>query len=559
MDQSKLLNIVRRYLWLFVAAAVLAGLATYLVLNGRPRIYEAKTRLLVGPAVDNPSPDLNALRIGGQLMQTYADVVTTRPFLESINSKLDQKINLETLGGMIETKQNPDTRVLTILVRSRDPKESVAIANAAAQSLMEISPSDDNATALLRTQMSNQTQQLEQIITKAEASIEGLETELAALSTAPQRTPEEADTVLARQNLVVQQLGEERARMSDALRTLATIYQVLLDSNTNQLQIIEPAGAVFPVNQNLPLRVAASALAGLLLVMGIIFAYEYYDDTIRVPGDFNRSVKAPLLSTVEKHKPLRESGLEQVITFARPDSPAANSYRTAVAKLLFSIGKSMPSTFLLSSAGSQSADVAAIAAANLGIAFAQAGYRVVLVDAQLQNPVLSELFDASGKVGLYDLLTTKSSELNLMPVNEMSNLQFLPVGQSKERWSGAMLNSTNVIRRVEELQKGADIVLLAGPPATGYAESLTLASQVDGVILVARYGEAHSKLINEVAESLSDMNVQLAGVIIEKNQTPFAGKRILSKISGVTSSASKVGEPQVDASTAGPVEEGNVS
>jgi Mrp family chromosome partitioning ATPase len=293
--------------------------------------------------------------------------------------------------------------------------------------------------------------------------------------------------------------------------------------------------------------------------MGIIFAYEYYDDTIRVPGDFNRSVKAPLLSTVEKHKPLRESGLEQVISFARPDSPAANSYRTAVAKLLFSIGKSMPSTFLLSSAGSQSADVAAIAAANLGIAFAQAGYRVVLVDAQLQNPVLSELFDASGKVGLYDLLTTKSSELNLMPVNEMSNLQFLPVGQSKERWSGAMLNSTNVIRRVEELQKGADIVLLAGPPATGYAESLTLASQVDGVILVARYGEAHSKLINEVAESLSDMNVQLAGVIIEKNQTPFAGKRILSKISGVTSSASKVGEPQVDASTAGPVEEGNVS
>ena len=94
MDQSKFLNVVRRYSWLFVLAAVVASLITFFVYSQQPRLFEAKTRLLVGPTVDSPSPDLNALRIGGQLMQTYADLVTTRPFLESINNKLDQKINL---------------------------------------------------------------------------------------------------------------------------------------------------------------------------------------------------------------------------------------------------------------------------------------------------------------------------------------------------------------------------------------------------------------------------------------------------------------------------------
>ena len=159
MDQAKFLNIVRRYAWRLVLAALVASLTALFVLNDQPTVFEAKTRLLVGPTVDSPSPDLNALRIGGQLMTTYADLVTTRPFLESINNKLGQKINLESLSGMIETKQNTEARILTILVRHRDPKQAVAIANAASQTLIEMSPSEENTTAMLRVQMSTQAHQ----------------------------------------------------------------------------------------------------------------------------------------------------------------------------------------------------------------------------------------------------------------------------------------------------------------------------------------------------------------------------------------------------------------
>ena len=541
MDQSRFLNIVRRYLWLFVAVTLVASLTTYFVLNRQPGLYEAKTRLLVGPMVDSPSPDLNALRIGGQLMQTYADVVTTRPFLESINNKLDQKINLESLGVMIETKQNTDARVLTIIVRNQDPREAVAIANAAAQTLIEMSPSRDNTTTLLREQMSNQSHQLEQIINNAETSIQELEAKLVAAGSA-KPGPEAAQAALDQQNLIVKQLTEERARLSDALRTLATIYQVLLDSNTNQLQIIEPAGAVFPLSQNLPLRVAASALAALLLAMSIVFAYEYLDDTIRVAGDFNRTVRVPLLSSIEKHDRLGDSGRGRVVTFARPNSQAANSYRTAVARLLFSIGKSMPHTFLLSSVGSQSGEDTATATANLGVAFAQAGNRVIVVDAQFHNPILTGLFEANGKAGLSDLLDTKSSQLKLVPVKDMPNIQLLPAGVSPEKWPGAILNSANVVRLVEELQKEADIVLVAGPPISGFAESLALASQVNSVILVAQYGEAHSKMINEVIESLNAMNVQLAGVIFEPN--PALSQAPKSKESKTTAAVEKGSLPE---------------
>jgi capsular polysaccharide biosynthesis protein len=519
MNLSKILNIGRRYLWLFVLVALIASLTTYFAIGSKPALYEAKTRILVGPSMDSPSPDLNSLRIGGQLIQTYAELVLSRPFLESVNDKLDQKINLEALTGMIETRQNTETRILTIFVRHPDPNQAVAIANAAATTLMEMSPASDNTTTLLRAQMSNQSGQLEQILADSEASIEELEAKLIALGNATVSSAEAAQANLEQQDLVMRQLTEERGRMTEGLRTLTSIYGVLRDTNTNQLQIVEPAGTVFPVDQNIWLRVAAAGLAGLILAVSIVFSFEYYGDTIRFPGDFSRVAKVPQLNTIEKHDRLGGAGFERVITLAQPATRAANSYRAAVAKLLFSFGESFPQTLLLSSVGSQSGEDSAEIAANLGVVFAQAGKRVILVDAQLHNPHLTKIFQAENKAGLAEFMDTSSPKLKLITAKEVTDVQLLPAGMPSEKSAGAVFNSSKVADLVAELKSQADIVLLVGSPISWFAESLTLATQVDGVILVARPGEARIKVVNEVIDSLNAMNVHLAGVIFDNNQT----------------------------------------
>src|SRR6266542_5369894 len=116
MDFTKLLNIVRRYLWLVVLTTVVASVTSYVLIKKEPFNYQARTRLLVGPSLDSPTPDLNSLKIAGQLMQTYAGLLGTQPFLQSVNNKLSEKIDLATLDSMIGNRQNPDTRVLTIVV-----------------------------------------------------------------------------------------------------------------------------------------------------------------------------------------------------------------------------------------------------------------------------------------------------------------------------------------------------------------------------------------------------------------------------------------------------------
>ena len=514
MDLSKVLNVLYRYWWLLVLAALAASLVAYFQLSSQPVTYRATTDILVGPSLDSPSPDLNALRIGGQLVQTYAEVVETRSFLESVNDKLDQKVDLNDLS--ISTRLSTETRVLTIIVFDRDPRQAAAIANAAAQTLINMSPVQDNTTAVLQAQ----SLQLEQIINQAQSNIQQLEAELSALKDANRSTPDAIAANVEQQNLVIRQLSEERGRLSDSIRTLGTIYQLLLETDTNHMQILEQATTATLVDQQLGIRVASAGVAGLIFALILVFVAQYLDDRIRFPGDLGRAAGVPLLGTIDKHGSLTGSGLDQLVTFAQPESNAAEQYREVVAKLLFSIGESTPYSMLVSSVGSKTGADAAVTAGNLAVAFAQAGYKVVLVDALVDNPVLTTMFKAEKKEGLADLLVTQSAELPLLSVDQVPGLRLLPAGLSSEKSSHAQLNPAKVATLLERLQNEADVVLIGSSGLSRSAESLTLASQVNTTVLTARYAEAHASVVQKVVENLRAMNAQLAGVIFDANPSP---------------------------------------
>jgi capsular exopolysaccharide synthesis family protein len=442
-----------------------------------------------------------------------------------VNTKLDPKLDLNLLRDAITTRQSTETRVLTIIVYYRDPQQAVNIANAAAQTLLELSPAKDNVTASLRTQLSDQIQQLEQVVSQSQSSIAQLEAELTALKVANTSSPEAVSANLEQQDLVSKQLSDERGHLSDALRTLTSIYQILLDTNTNQMEIIQPATTATLVDQQLWLRVISSGVGGLIFAIIMIFVAEHLDDRIRFPGDLSKAAGVPLLNTIDKHTNRKGSALERIVTLTHPESEAANRYREVVAKLLFWKGASIPYSLLLSSIGSKAGTDATVAAGNLAVAFAQAGYKVALVDAQVENPFLTTVFKAEKREGLADMVITKSTELQLLPVEQVPGLQFLPAGLSSEKSSHAMLNPASVTALFERLQKEADIVLVAASPISQFAESLTLASQANAVILVAHYAEARSKLVNKVVENLRLMKINLAGVIFDYNPSPLISKK----------------------------------
>jgi len=158
------------------------------------------------------------------------------------------------------------------------------------------------------------------------------------------------------------------------------------------------------------------------------------------------------------------------------------------------------------------------------------------------------MYKGDKKEGLADLMITKTTKPLLLPVEQVPGIRFLPTGLSSEKSSRAMLNSTNIATLLEGLQKDADIVLVVSSPISRFAESLTLASQVNAIILVARYAEANSKIVNKVVENLRLMKINLAGVIFDYNPSPFISKEDRGLVSAIRRVVSKAAVKKSDLS-----------
>jgi capsular polysaccharide biosynthesis protein len=124
------LLLVRRWRWMLVAATVAAAFAGYVTATSHAPEYEAHVTLLVGPITG----ESDTLRAAGQLAETYAALATSRPQLEETGRRL----HLRDVGVGMSASASPVTRLLTVRVRQRDAVLGARIANAHAETLVEL-------------------------------------------------------------------------------------------------------------------------------------------------------------------------------------------------------------------------------------------------------------------------------------------------------------------------------------------------------------------------------------------------------------------------------------
>ena len=504
--EQKYINMLRRWSWLVVLTTLIASAATYWFSLQETPIYETRVRLIVGPGIENLSPDLNALRAGGQLMQTYAELATTRPVLRAVADDLGLNLDLTQLARRISVKTNQETQILDIVVQHEDPQLAAAIANSTAEMLVRMSPSgmSDNPAMALNVQMRGEVERVDAIITQSQARIDQLENQVQTV------------TNLEEQRFLVDELFQERARLSDAHRNLTLLYDSLSRASTNQVRIVEPAAVGYTVDSQIRLKVMISALVGLVLGMVMALAFEYFDDTIKSAEELTQAADVPLLGTIARHKSLRGAGRERLAVQALPESRTAENYRILGTKLLFANGADRVRSVLLSSA-QMSEDTGEIAA-NLAVILAQTGNRVVLVDANLNRPTIGQLFGIPDRLGgLTDVLTGQAKGPRLATISWAPGLSILPSGPVSYD-SFALLSSNRMVNLLKQLESQADIVIVAASPLLAFADSLILASRVDGAVVVARRGKARPDMVSQVVKSLRSLNAHIIGTVLDNNR-----------------------------------------
>lgn len=504
MEIGDYLKIVWRWLWLIVLGVGVAGASTYLAVRDQPPMYQAKATLVVGQMLQEQQPSQSDVWIAQSLAQTYTEIARRG----TIHEAARQALGLDWLPDY-QVSQVPNTQLLEIQVTDTDPLRAAAVANEVANQVIIHSPSNPNPEDAQRRAFV--VKQLDDLETDIEATNDEIARQQEALG-GMFSAREIADT----QNQI--------AALQQKLNNLRANYGQLLafmgQGAVNSLSVVEPAAApTLPMPSGKMRTVMLAAAVGLVLALGTAFLLEYLDDTIKTPDDVERAMKLTTLAGISRIGGDKMS--DRLITIKHPRSPISEAYRVLRTNLQFSSLDRPLQTLVVTSPNP--VEGKSTTAANLAVVMAQAGKAVVLVDADLRRPVQHRVFGVDNNRGLTEVLLDGDPVLdrNLQETG-VENLRLLTTGPLPPNPS-ELLGSQRMARLVEQLKKEADVIVFDSPPSLAVADASVLATQADGVLMVADAGHTRRKMANEAVERFRQVGANLLGVALNRLKSGRGG------------------------------------
>ncbi len=500
MDLRRQIAIIRAWFPLLVASVVLAGGAAFMISSLLPKVYEARATLIVGQSLSAVNPDYNQLLASQRLSATYASVATTRPILDKVIKQLGLDGGADALRGRVVADIPQNNTLLTITAQDADPTRAAAIANALAEQLIAASPAIQGHQADVQSSIDADMKATQDQIKANQAQVE-------TLTGIPNRTLQQE-----------QQLQTFEGRLVTLRSTFAALLSYAYGNASNLLTVVEPAVAsTSPVSPRPLLNTLLAAIVGLLLSAAIVFLREYLDDTIKNSDDVQEVVGLPTLGVVMRMK--RDRGRKEIyglVTLLYPRSAAAEAYRTLRTNTEFAAVDAPIRTLLVTS--STTGEGKTVTAANLAVAFAQAGRRVLLVDADLRKPGIHLVFELPNAHGLTTLL--RSDEVSLDAIahpTEQANLRVLTTGPLPPN-PAELLSSQRMRVVLDRLAAGADLLIFDGPPLEAVTDSAILSSVADGTLLVVDAGHSRRGAVRQGREALAKAGANVLGAVL--NRTP---------------------------------------
>ncbi len=533
MDQSRLhqyLRLIKRWWWLAVASMLIAGVSSYLGLQRTPRIYQSTTTVMVGQSLGTLSPTGSDLAIGQQLTHTYAQLVRRESLLAAAAAQLG--LAEPPSPESVTAQQVAGTQLLEISVLDTSPERARALADAIAQQLILLTP----AAREITEREAFVQEQLDDLEAKIAATREEMEQERAKFEAASSAS-------------AVQQ---HQANI-DALQQQLTYYQnsyasLLANTQqaTNRVSVVEPATLpTRPVSPSVMSSMALAMAIGLALAVSGALVTELLDGRVRSAEEAVRYAGLPLFASIPPLDHVNELG--GLVTVYAPRSPAAESFRLLGTRIALESGDGPLATVMFVSPGP--GEGKSLAVANVGVAFAEAGREVLIVDSDLRRPSQHGLFGLENELGLADLLrdphadlsrliqATRVPRLSLMAAGETASSPGSPLamdnlnGEVKALLQEAykdpygLLASEHLGAALERLQERYRLVLFDSPPPSIFPDAAILASRVDAVLMMADVTVTQRALLAEVAEQLRHSGAHLLGLVLNRSREGDASSR----------------------------------
>ena len=276
--------------------------------------------------------------------------------------------------------------------------------------------------------------------------------------------------------------------------------------SSNVVVVDQAKPPVLPFRPNFPMNTALGLVTGLFVGVGFVLMRDRFNRNIESPGLSPAYLRLPELGVIpaatlasrrfarlpaSTRVPLQLKGAEQNGA-SREHATLAEAYRATLTSILLpTLHGEGPRVLVLTSPDPGAGKTTVTS--NLGMATAEIGRRVLLIDADLRRPRLHRLFEIPNSFGLTDILRI-TTPLEEIPVNQLvrqtkiPGLCLVPSGPTTDGLT-CLLYSPRLTEFLERVAKEFDLVLIDAPPMLHFADARVLGRHSDGVILVLRSGQ----------------------------------------------------------------------
>ncbi len=481
VDIREIGRVLRRRAWVIALTAAVVVAAALALSVAQTPVYTATAVVLV------PSEDAVTQASGNAVAQQnpltlQRNVVNAKNYAESAVVKHAAE---KALGyrATVTVSASDNADLLTFRARNTDPNRAAAIANSFAKAFIE----------------QDRDRQVAQFINYAKTlndQIQGLISQRADL---PQ------------DSTAYQQLSQQIASLQSTASTLQGAARI---SATTGGQVINPAEPPKrPSSPHTALNGLLAVLIGPVLGVGFAFVVDRLDDSVKSKQDLDLAAHgSTTLGLLPRQETWREAQESYLVSDDRPQSPAAESYRTLRTSLQI-LGIEQPLR-VIGFTSPKAGEGKSTTAANLGVALARAGQRVVVLGCDFRRPRIQDFFDLSNDIGFTQVLLGEVSltEALQTPAN-YPRLRVLASGPPPPNPS-ELLSLKRVNEVIEWLAGDADYVLVDCPPVLPVPDALQISQMVQGMVVVVAARRTGERELHRAVELLRQVDAPITGTVL---------------------------------------------
>lgn len=268
-----------------------------------------------------------------------------------------------------------------------------------------------------------------------------------------------------------------------------------------------------PSSNDVPRYILLSALASIGLALAIALILDRFDPRFRYPEQATRDLGLLIAGTVPMFKANRRGEFQLAAM-----SQAVESFRTLRLALLYDFPDGVP--IVLGVSSPSTGDGKSLVSSNLGLAFASAGSRTLLIDGDVRRGTLHSTFDTPVTPGLVDYLHGQAPVDSIVRSTASENLFLIPRGTRRTR-APELLVSELMSTLVHAMRLRFDVVIIDSPPLVAGIDAYALGAAAGSMLIVLRPDKTDRKLAAAKLEILDRLPVRILGAVL--NAVPDGG------------------------------------